>query len=156
HNHVFNHVAISVANCDEAVEWYSKVFGFRRIRNDRTTTRTETPSGPIFKIYGGSLHAVKTAWLGTGNSVGFEVFEFIDPPHEPAPHFQYNRAGFFHIAVTAPDPDETCARAVREGGKQVGETIKMGAEKALYLGDPWGNVVEVLSCSFEHLMANVG
>jgi predicted enzyme related to lactoylglutathione lyase len=66
-------------------------------------------------------------------------------------------AGFFHIAVTAPDVDETLKRAIAEGGKQVGETVPMGpTEKALYLSDPWGNVVEVLGCSYEALMANAG
>lgn len=115
------------------------------------------PSAPIFKIYNSKLHKVKVAWLGTGNSVGFEVFEFIDPPHIAKPEFEYNRSGFFHIAVTAPDVDAACQRAIDYGGKQVGETVDMGGgEKALYLSDPWGNIVEILSCSFEALMANKG
>jgi catechol-2,3-dioxygenase len=122
---------------------------------DRMTDKVSLPDGPIFKIYDSKLQKVKIAWLGTGNSVGFEVFEFIDPPHEPRPDFEYAKSGFFHIAVTAPDVDAACARAVEHGGKQLGETVSMGGEeKALYLSDPWGNVVEVLSCSFEHLMAN--
>ncbi|KAF2111434.1 Glyoxalase/Bleomycin resistance protein/Dihydroxybiphenyl dioxygenase [Lophiotrema nucula] len=157
HNHVFNHVAISVPDCDAAVDWYGKVFGFKRIRSDRMTDRASSPDAPIFKIYDNALHKVKIAWLGTGNSVGFEVFEFIDPGHKPKPDFEYNRSGFFHIAVTAPDPDAVCKLAVENGGKQVGETVSMGGEEsALYLSDPWGNVVEVLSCSFEALMANRG
>jgi catechol-2,3-dioxygenase len=119
------------------------------------TDRAEMPDGPIFKIYDSKLHKVKVAWLGTGNSVGFEIFEFIDPPHEPEPEFKYNRSGFFHIAVTAPDVDACVKRVIDNGGKQVGETVAMGGEeKAAYASDPWGNVVEVLSCSFEALMAN--
>lgn len=35
---------------------------------------------PMFKIYGDNVHKVKVAWLTTGNGVGFEIFEFIDPP----------------------------------------------------------------------------
>lgn len=125
--------------------------------NDRMTDRSADPAQPIFRIYPSSLQKVKIAWLGCGNSVGFEVFEFIDPPHEPKPDFEYSKAGFFHIAVTSPDPEETLKRAVAEGGKQVGEAVAMGpTEKALYLMDPWGNVVEVLSCSFESLLANTG
>ncbi|KAF2008027.1 Glyoxalase/Bleomycin resistance protein/Dihydroxybiphenyl dioxygenase [Amniculicola lignicola CBS 123094] len=154
HNHVFNHVAISVADCDAAVEWYGKVFGFRRLRGDRMTERSSDNSAPIFKIYDNKLQKVKVAWLGTGNSVGFEVFEFIEPQHEPKPDFEYAKSGFFHIAVTAPDPDATCKRAVEYGGKKIGETVAFGEDSALYVSDPWGNVVEVLSCSFEHLMAN--
>ncbi|KAH7139327.1 Glyoxalase/Bleomycin resistance protein/Dihydroxybiphenyl dioxygenase [Dendryphion nanum] len=155
HNHVFNHVAISVADCDAAVEWYGRVFGFKRLRGDRMTERTEMPDAPIFKIYDSKLHKVKVAWLGTGNSVGFEVFQFIDPGHEPKREFEYTRAGFFHIAVTTPDVDAMCKTVIENGGEQVGETVSMGGqERAAYVTDPWGNVVELLSCSFEALMAN--
>ncbi|KAK7178822.1 hypothetical protein DPSP01_014342 [Paraphaeosphaeria sporulosa] len=155
HNHVFNHVAISVPDCDKAIEWYGNVFGFRRLRSDRMTDRAEAQDAPIFKIYDSKLHKVKIAWLGTGNSVGFEVFEFIDPPNKPSPDFEYAKTGFFHIAVTSPDVDAAVARVLENGGDQVGETVIMGPEdKAAYVRDPWGNVVELLSCSFEHLMAN--
>jgi len=59
--------------------------------------------------------------------------------------------------VTSPDPEETLKLAVAEGGKQLGETVAMGpVETALYLSDPWGNVIEVLTCSYESLLANVG
>lgn len=42
----------------------------------------------------------------------------------------------------------------------MGETVRVGTEvggteiRAAYVMDPWGTVVEVLSCSFEGLMAN--
>lgn len=121
------------------------------------TDRATMPDGPIFKIYDNKLHKVKVAWLGTGNSVGFEVFEFIDPPHVPKPDFEYNKAGFFHIAVTTPDIEEAVQRVKDSGGRQVGETVSMGKEeKAAYVSDPWGNVVELVTCSFEVLLANTG
>ncbi len=118
---------------------------------------------PIFKIYGTGLRKVKLAFLSTGNSVGFEIFEFIDPPVKGADELnakwsleeQYQRGGFFHIAVTAPDPDAVADRACKDGATQIGETVTMyDGDKALYLRDPWGNIVEVLSCSFEQLMGN--
>ena len=137
--------------CSSSVVY--RLIGFNR--GDRMTDRAEMSDAPIFKIYDSKLHKVKIAWLGTGNSVGFEVFEFIDPPHVPKPDFEYNRAGFFHIAVTTPDVDGTAKKVVESGGKQVGEIVSMGGqERAAYVTDPWGNVVELLSCSFEALMAN--
>ena len=67
----------------------------------------------------------------------------------------YARGGFFHIAITAPDPEEVCKKIVSAGGCQIGKTIQLpGGESALYTQDPWGNVIEVLSSSFEALMAN--
>jgi catechol 2,3-dioxygenase-like lactoylglutathione lyase family enzyme len=145
-----------VADCDKACDWYQEVFGFRRIRSDRTTVRAETPDAPIFKIYPPSLEKVKCAWLACGNGVGFEVFEFIKPAYEQPKDFEYARGGFFHIAITVPDPDETAKKVIANGGKQIGETVGMYGEKALYIADPWGNVVECLSCSFEQLMGNRG
>jgi hypothetical protein len=175
------------------------------------------PNIPIYKIYGPTLQTVKVAFLSTGNGVGFEIFEFIDPPHVRDPvactsnidtntntsptaqeipstqkqtegigsstlqkqndhrnehehrhteekqeekdelKFDYNRAGFFHIAITAPDVDAAISHAISHGAKQIGETVNVGVEgkqRAAYVSDPWGNVVEVVSCSFERLMAN--
>lgn len=124
-------------------------------RGDRTTERADAPNAPLFKIYDSKLHKVKIAWLGTGNSVGFEVFEFIDPPHQPKPDFEYSKSGFFHIAVTTADVDGAVKKVLDNGGSQVGETVGMGGEnRAAYVSDPWGNVVELVSCSFESLLAN--
>ena len=117
----------------------------------------------MFKIYGGKLNKVKVAWLSTGNGVGFELFEFIDPPTKSAEEItknwsleeQYQRGGYFHIGVTAPDPDAVAKECCEDGATRVGETIMAyDGETALYLRDPWGNVVEVLSCSFEQLLGN--
>jgi len=156
HNHVFNHVAISVPDCDAAVAWYENVFGFRKVRSDITTDRAETPAGAIFKIYPKLLKKVKIAWLSCGNGVGFEIFEFQDPEYKKARDFdtEFHHGGFFHIAITVPDPDETAQKVTELGGKRVGETTGMYGEKALYVQDPWGNIIECMSCSFEQFMGD--
>jgi hypothetical protein len=141
------------------VKWYTEILGFRNLRSSRATARKETPDAPIFKIYDNALHEVKVAWLGTGNSVGFEIFEFINPPYKgpEGKAFDYTRGGFYHIGITAPEPDVLCEKVVKAGGKKIGETVELyDGDTALYLQDPWGNVIEVLSCSFEQLMANRG
>jgi hypothetical protein len=128
-----------------------------------TDQAAEGTDSPIFRIYGNKLQKVKMAWLSTGNGVGFEIFEFIDPPTKSADEVnaqwslenQYQRGGFFHIGVTAPDPGAVAEAACKDGATRVGETITMyDGEKALYIRDPWGNVIEILSCSFEQLMGN--
>ncbi|KIW07448.1 uncharacterized protein PV09_02287 [Verruconis gallopava] len=160
-NSVFNHVAISVPDLEKAVNWYQDVFGFRRIRSDRATDRAETPDAPIFKIYPASMKKVKCAWLACGNGVGFEVFEFQEPKTmipkvAKEEGFEYARGGFFHIAITVADPEAVAKKCIESGGIQIGETVEMYGERALYTADPWGNVIELLSCSFEQLMANRG
>ncbi|KAF2264731.1 hypothetical protein CC78DRAFT_532868 [Lojkania enalia] len=47
HNHVVNHIAISVPDCDAAIEWYGKVFGFQRIRYVKTNHLEKETNQPI-------------------------------------------------------------------------------------------------------------
>ncbi|OAL05174.1 Glyoxalase/Bleomycin resistance protein/Dihydroxybiphenyl dioxygenase [Phaeosphaeriaceae sp. SRC1lsM3a] len=162
HNHAVNHIAISVPDLDAAVHWYSILFGFKKIRPNKVTDRDATPNAPIFRIYGDTLRKVKIAYLGTGNGVGFEIFEFIEPRHrEPETEdFEYTRAGVYHICVTVTDVEDAIKRVEEMGGRQIGETVELGEDyhgemrRAAYVRDPWGTVVEVLSCTFEALMAN--
>lgn len=68
---------------------------------------------------------------------------------------QFQRGGYFHIGVTAPDPEAVAEKACQDGASRVGETVTMyDGEKALYIRDPWGNCIEILSCSFEQLLGN--
>jgi len=157
---------VAVDDVDRAADWYGKHFGFRRIRSDRVNDQSvDGTDAPLYRIYGESLRKVKIAWLSTGNSVGFEIFQFIDPPTDSAETVlkdwtlqnQYQRGGVFHVAVTAPDPEAVARRACEDGAVQIGETVTVGDdERAVYLRDPWGVVMEVLSCSYDQLMANQG
>lgn len=117
--------------------------------------RDKTPDAAIFKIYGGELKRVRQIWLTFGNGTGLEIFEFIDPPFQAgAKPFDYTRGGFFHVGITVADPKETARRACEQGATQIGETVDRFGETVLYLQDPWGSIVECLSCSFERLLAN--
>lgn len=104
---------------------------------------------------------MKIAYLSTGAGVGFEIFEFIDPPHKPTlHHFDFSQASLFHICITAPAVDVAVERVLAKGGRLIGEIVGVGKDlegnmnKAAYVADPWGTVLEVLSCTFESLMAD--
>lgn len=85
----------------------------------------------------------------------------MDPACRPCPtEFEYNRPGLFHIGITTLDVDDTVKRVIDKGGKLVGEIFPVGQNPegttlmAAYVADPWGTVVELVSCSFESLLAN--
>ncbi|OQV04952.1 hypothetical protein CLAIMM_09762 [Cladophialophora immunda] len=159
-NHVINHIAVVVPDVEAATEFYTSVLGFRKLaQNLRVVDRSKTPDAQIFKIYGDRFNVVKIAMLTTGNGVGYELFEFIDPPMKEWASFDVTRGGVFHIAVTDSDPEELCRRVIAAGGNKIGGTVKPydhldENDCALYMQDPWGTVIEVLSCSFEELMSN--
>lgn len=154
HPRVFNHVAVSVPDVQKAIDWYASLFGFQLLGNILHLKRSANPEAAIFGIYPPNLNEVKIAYLATGNGVGFEIFEFVDPEPQPSPVFEYQRRGFFHICITDPSPDELAEKVEASGGKRIGRTMDpagQGTSKCLYLSDPWGNVIEVLNVSFEWL-----
>ncbi|KAE8423566.1 Glyoxalase/Bleomycin resistance protein/Dihydroxybiphenyl dioxygenase [Aspergillus pseudocaelatus] len=158
HNRVINHVALAVCSIEDVIDWYSKIFGFTLVGSIQHIMRDQDPDAAIFGIYPGHLNEVKLAWLVTGNGVGFELFEFLDPRTQPQSvqetfERRFHCPGFFHICVTDKDPESLAARVKKAGGRQVGVTVdplKSGVE-CLYVSDPWGNIVEILNVSFEHL-----
>lgn len=156
---VFNHVGISVPDCDAAVAWYASVFGLRPLKPVLHVTRQKLPEAPIFKTFDSALQEFKIAWLGTGHSVGLEIFEFINPKHRrpEGPIFDYSRGGIFHVAMTVPDPEKLCQEVVKAGGKKLGETVPMPkGNVVVYCQDPWGNAIELLTTSFEQMILNGG
>lgn len=155
HSRVINHIALSVPAISDAVQWYQDILGFQLIGNTiHHIKRSETPESAIFHIYPSSLNEVKIAYMATGNGVGFELFEFLDPKsYAPDSSFEYHRGGFFHACVTDADPEGLAERMVAAGGKRIGKMVDpTGAGvKCLYAQDPWGNVIEILDVSFERL-----
>ncbi|KAL0935103.1 uncharacterized protein CTRU02_209694 [Colletotrichum truncatum] len=152
-----NHVAVSVGDIEAVTMWYSQVLGFQIIGNRIFhIKRSENPEAAIFAIYGEALREVKLAYMTTGNSVGFEVFQFLDPAFKANDvDFEYNRGGFFHICVTDPHPDALADKVVQYGGSRQGVTVKVagGGAACVYVKDPWGNVIEILDTSFDRMAA---
>jgi hypothetical protein len=95
--------------------------------------------------------------LTSGNGVGIEVFQFIDPPCKPRDEdFEFARAGVFHICVTDRNPEQLLEKVVAEGGKAVGDWMDysrygLEGQKGIYTQDPWGNVVEIMSLSLDRV-----
>ncbi|KAJ9644307.1 hypothetical protein H2204_001659 [Knufia peltigerae] len=153
HKNVFNHLAISVPNLDEAVTWYSKIFGLQKLCPDALLEPELISKLPVSKIYGPRLRRMKIAFLDFGDGVGLELFEFLDPPYrKPEDPFDYAKGGFFHVGITVTDPEDTARAVCENGGRRMGEAIVMGSEKAVYCQDPWGNALECLSSGFEQIL----
>ncbi|KAF6813378.1 hypothetical protein CPLU01_14667 [Colletotrichum plurivorum] len=150
-----NHIAISVNDIEAVTKWYSETLGFQVIGNRIFhIKRSKNPSAAIFAIYGEALQEVKLAYMATGNGVGFEVLQFLDPGFKAnSVDFEYKCGGFFHVCVTDPHPDALAEKVVRSGGSRQGTTVAVagGAATCVYVKDPWGNVVEILDSSFDRM-----
>jgi len=155
----FNHVALSCVNIDALVDWWTQILGFEIISPIRHFTREAHPEQfkYTFCSYPQEMREVKFAILTTGNGVGIELFQFVDPaPKQRDESFEYARVGYFHICVTDPDPEKLLQKVIAHGGKQMGDWMDYSryghiGHKGIYMQDPWGNVIECMSLSIERV-----
>jgi catechol 2,3-dioxygenase-like lactoylglutathione lyase family enzyme len=155
------HVGITVPDMDAAVEWYSKVFGMRLVKD--VGVLALGVNGPIddlcVDIFGEEFDSVKVGHLSAANGVIVELFEFSKPAYEKdEPSFQYWRGGIFHFAVIAEDVEHLVDVIAENGGRarsMVGRFSEDRDTRAVYCEDPWGTVIEVISESDERAWSNL-
>jgi catechol 2,3-dioxygenase-like lactoylglutathione lyase family enzyme len=87
------------------------------------------------------------------------MFEYIDPKAERRiDNFEYWKSGFFHICVTDPNIEELCKRISDSGGRQrsrIWDVIPDKGYKIAFCEDPFGNVIEIYTHSYELTVASI-
>jgi catechol 2,3-dioxygenase-like lactoylglutathione lyase family enzyme len=149
-----------VPDLDLAVKWYKEVFGFTVVREPIEFVPDETLKGMAVKdIHGPSLKKVRMVWLSSANQVGFEIFEYIEPKAERRTNnFEYWKSGFIHICITDPDIEGLCRKISETGGKQrskVWEIVPDRGYKIAFCEDPFGNIIEIYSHSYEQTITSL-
>ena len=71
-----NHIGITVPDIHAAIEWYGKVFGFRRIMGPRRLEPKLSDTAESGHILGPRFRKALQAHLVTANGIGLELFEF--------------------------------------------------------------------------------
>jgi catechol 2,3-dioxygenase-like lactoylglutathione lyase family enzyme len=158
----FNHVGIGVSDIDQAVNWYREIFGFTLLR-ERFDVRSDDGSysgRQAGNVLGDRFRHMRMAHMGSGNGVGIELFQLLDPPHEKrATSLEYWKSGFFHICITDPDVPGTVGRIVERGGKQLSKIWNMEPNsrdyKMCYCEDIFGNIIEIYSHSYDQMYGGI-
>jgi catechol 2,3-dioxygenase-like lactoylglutathione lyase family enzyme len=150
----FNHVGVAVPDVERAVAWYREVLGFTLISGPNLIT-SEPPNGlqPL-DVLGARFRRMRMAHLVSGNGVGIEFFEAIEPPCRPAAdEVSFDRVGIFHLCVTDPDIEGLAERVVQSGGRRLSkvwqERADSSAHRMIYCADPFGIVIEIYTHSYE-------
>jgi catechol 2,3-dioxygenase-like lactoylglutathione lyase family enzyme len=154
-----NHIGLTVENLEEGIRWYEEILGFQVLMGPLEVTVDDSPLGELLRdFFGPELKQLRMCHMTTGNGVGFELFEFVEPrSRRPENDFEYTRGGFYHICVTDPDIEGLVEKIVASGGRQRGRICAPypGTDyQAAYCHDPFGNVIEVLSRSWEQMQSN--
>ncbi|CDX04186.1 Glyoxalase protein [Desulfitobacterium hafniense] len=157
--HVVAHIGLTVPDIEAAVQWYTEMFGFSILLPPSYSAVGEGHNGDIgADIYGADFRANKMAMLGTGNGVGLELFEFVEPSTKNYP-LEYTpwKPGYFHFAVMAPDVEGMAQKIIERGGTRISKRWDIAPGilpyQLCYVKDPWGNVIELFSHSNDVVMA---
>lgn len=153
----FNHVGVGVADIDTAIGFYRSVFGCRVLRG-KFEVRSDGPDGEeaVDVLSSRPFRRMFLAHMATGDGVGIELFQLVDPPHEPRdPPLEYWKSGVFHICFTAPDLDATLQKLLAAGGKQIsqswGRDTNNPEKRMVYCTDPWGTIIELYTQPFTEM-----
>ena len=167
----FNHVAVSVTDIDYAIQWYRDVIQMTLLvePTEITTYEKEQMSyDPHLAtlaraIFGPKLGKFKVCHMSSANGVGIELFQFIEPASELRQgenNFEYWKTGYYsHICITEPNIEEFADKIASSGGKRrtkVLELVPGSSKQFCFCEDPFGNVIEIYSHSYEEFWANAG
>jgi catechol 2,3-dioxygenase-like lactoylglutathione lyase family enzyme len=162
-----NHVAISVTDIKLAIQWYRDVLGMSlliepvEISAIPSRQEDEHISNIVRKVFGPKLGRFLICHMSSSNGIGIELFQFLDPKGESRlndSNFEFWKTGFFHIAITEPNIESLIGRISSSGGvmrTEVMELVPGTGKKICFCEDPFGNVIEIYSHSYEQFWANV-
>ena len=152
---LFQHVGLSVTNLDLAITFYQNVFGFKELyRPSKSYCDEDNKIKRRKDIFGSQMKEVRIADLITENGIGLELFEFKEPKAVLRKNnFEYWKTGIFHIAFNVSNLEETIEKITKNKGKMISKIWELfpGCQTA-YCQDPFGNVFEILNCSYTEMV----
>ncbi len=149
----FSHIGLSVPDIEKAVAFYRDVFGWYVLMEPSEVEKDDSPIGIMCNdVFGEDWTTFKIAHLSTGDKIGVEIFEFPNN-EEPEDNFKFWQTGLFHFSIQDPDIEGMVEKIVEHGGKQrmpIREYYPGDKPyRMCYVEDPFGNIFEVYSHSYE-------
>jgi catechol 2,3-dioxygenase-like lactoylglutathione lyase family enzyme len=155
-----NHIAISVPDLEKGLKWYQEVMGFTIVRGPIELTSDDIHVGKALKnIFGPKFKKLRIVWMSSANNIGVEIFQFIQPKQlVEKKQIEYWTGGVIHIAVTERNIEDLLSKVIKAGGKQISKIWELDPKKhhkLVFCSDPFGNIIEIYSHSFEQFHANL-
>lgn len=155
-----NHVGIMVGDMDKAVEFYTQALDLKIVMaNTQVIEERETAIGRMcVAVFGEGFKGFNIAHLVTTGGIGVELFEMKERAerHE----VDFSRIGIFHFCLETDDFEDVIEKTAQFGGKVRMDIMRYHPEddskpaKMVYLEDPFGNLFELYSHTYEETYAS--
>ncbi|MEH6534550.1 VOC family protein [Photobacterium frigidiphilum] len=155
-----NHVGIMVGDMDKAVEFYTNALGLKVVMgNTKVEEERETAIGRMcVAVFGEGFKGFNIAHLVTTDGIGVELFEMKE--RQERHEVDFSRIGIFHFCLQTDDFHGVIERTENFGGKVRMDIMRYHPEdnnkqaKMVYLEDPFGNLFELYSHTYEETYAS--
>ncbi|MEZ8104434.1 VOC family protein [Vibrio cortegadensis] len=155
-----NHVGIMVGNMDKAVEFYTNALGLNVVMgNTKVEEERETAIGRMcVAVFGEGFKGFNIAHLVTSDGIGVELFEMKE--RQERHNVDFSRIGIFHFCLQTDDFPGVIERTKQFGGKVRMDIMRYHPEdetkpaQMVYLEDPFGNLFELYSHTYEETYAS--
>lgn len=155
-----NHVGIMVGDMDKAVEFYTQALGLKIVMNNtQVIEERESEIGRMcIAVFGEGFKGFNIAHLVTTDGIGVELFEMKE--REERHEVDFSCLGIFHFCLQTDDFEGAIKRIEQYGGKARMDIMRYHPEddnklaKMVYLEDPFGNLFELYSHSYEETYAS--
>lgn len=155
-----NHVGIMVGDMDKAVEFYTQALGLKIVMNNtQVIEERESAIGRMcIAVFGEGFKGFNIAHLVTTDGIGVELFEMKE--REERHEVDFSRLGIFHFCLQTDDFEGAIKRIEQYGGQARMDIMRYHPEddnklaKMVYLEDPFGNLFELYSHSYEETYAS--
>lgn len=142
----FNHLGISVADIDKAIDFYKEVFGWKLLFGPMPVKRTPPMTDFTDTIYGDDWGSFSLASMAAENGIEVEFLEF-EGNYPGKCSLEYRRLGVFHFGIATTDAKALLAKIEENGGKQYSDfstrQLADGKRDIVFIEDPFGNVIEI-------------
>jgi catechol 2,3-dioxygenase-like lactoylglutathione lyase family enzyme len=151
------HVAITVPDLDEAVDWYEAALDLRPLpgRVEADVAAGERMRAAMAEIYDDRCREARVAFLVDGAGVAIELFEFNRAHDWDGPRdWEYDRAGISHVGLRVRDLPAAVDRIQACGGRRRSRIMSAGGDgswRFCFCEDPFGTVLELQTHSQEEM-----
>lgn len=145
-----SHVGLTVSNFENAVKWYSDMFGFKLISEQTLDKKQVESLYPLYKLHNTTI---RLGFLRAPKGGVVEIFEFS--PSLSAECVKWNVPGLTHFTVDVRNVYKWYDCLGRKGIHFFSEPQHTSGTDWVFMQDPDGNLIELIDLKFNYYIISI-